>query len=69
MLFSAVTEGWVSFWSADCAIRRCARVGGLNDESRMYRFFGGVEGDGRGGIEDRMRNADGEEVNDWRAVV
>jgi hypothetical protein len=58
--------------SADVRIRRCASVGGLKEESRMYSVFGGGRGwlDGdRTGREDKIRKVDGEEAKDLRAVV
>lgn len=48
-------------------MRRWARVGGLKDESRMYRCFGGL--DAGWGMEWRMRKGGEEDVNVWRAVV
>jgi len=46
---------------AERQIWRCARVGGLNEESRIWRVLRGEEGDGGEGMEWRMRK--GEELD------
>lgn len=59
-------------FSAVRIIRRCARVGGLKEESRIYNVFGGGGGgndvrDGGLGTEERIRKGVLEERKDCRA--
>lgn len=50
-------------------MRRCARVGGLKEESRTWRVLGGFDDGGVWeGTVFKTRNDDVEEVNDSRLV-